>query len=218
MMHEQLANVRVRLHCTPVYKPCHTLVLGLFCNLQSTSSGYSSLVSQSCVVVNSEFTAADQAEAFAALTAKREQEAALEIKRAVLSKRILHQSVWLAMRPEDRQVFAEMSDKFEADGKISLRLLCDKKRPLLPGHGSCDRSVHELLNVQNGLASFANGVNVTKAEKLSVVSSFLARLNEDSTVPEASKVGLVDAQDALSELQSAMDLRLHVPSLDVDNL
>jgi hypothetical protein len=33
MMHEQFANVRVQLHCTPVYKPCHTLVLGLFCNL-----------------------------------------------------------------------------------------------------------------------------------------------------------------------------------------
>jgi hypothetical protein len=99
-----------------------------------------------------EFTAADQQEAFAALTAKRAREASIENKRVVLSKRLLHSSVWLAMRPEDRQVFSDLNDKYDLDGKTSLKLLSDKKRPLMPGHGSCDRSVHELLNVQNDLA------------------------------------------------------------------
>jgi hypothetical protein len=58
-----------------------------------------------------------------ACAAKRPSEASLKNKRFVLSKRLLHSTVWLAMRPQDRQVFADLSDKYDADGKVSLKLL-----------------------------------------------------------------------------------------------
>jgi hypothetical protein len=162
--------------------------------------------------------AAERREANQALAEKRARQHQEETEQSHKQQKLLHKCIWDNMRPSDRAELLSVKDKYNRDGRISLKILCDPSKNLMPGAGYAESSVHALVTARRSLALFAKSVHVCSENNLGRIQRFLEGLQQSSEIPEHTKNELVDICNCVEELVSAVDVRVHLSSIDFDNL